>query len=134
MKHLHKLAKRAPRTRFAHLWELATDPRWLRQAWEERRSHAGSMTAGIDSTVAPDLDPARSPRLSARLRTGTYRPKPVRRVSIAKSHGQRRPRGMPTLEDRLVQPALRRLREPRVEADFDPCSPGFRRKRSLHPA
>ena len=130
MKHLHKLAKRDPRKRFDHLWELATDPRWLMQAWEEIRSNTGSMTAGIDSTVATDSNPERIKRLSARLKTGKYRPKPVRRVYIAKSNGNMRPLGIPTLEDRIVQQALRMLMEPIFEADFYPCSHGFRRHRS----
>jgi group II intron reverse transcriptase/maturase len=134
MKHLHKLAKRDPRKRFDHLWEQATDPRWLMQAWEAIRSNTGSMTAGIDSTVATDITPERIQRLSERLRTGQYRPKPVRRVYIAKSNGQRRPLGIPTLEDRIVQQALRMLMEPIFEADFYPCSHGFRRHRSTHTA
>jgi RNA-directed DNA polymerase len=75
MKHLH----------------LVTDPAWLMQAWEEIRSNKGSMTAGIDSTIATDIDPERIQRLSERLRTGRYRPKPVRRVYIAKSNGKMRP-------------------------------------------
>jgi group II intron reverse transcriptase/maturase len=134
MKHLHKLAKRDPRKRFDHLWEQATDPKWLMQAREEIRSNAGSMTAGIDSTVATDINPERIQRLSERLRTGKYRPKPVRRVYIAKSNGKRRPLGIPTLEDRIVQQALRMLMEPIFEADFYTCSHGFRRHRSTHTA
>ena len=59
MKHLHKLAKREPSKRFDHLWELATDPAWLMQAWEDIRSNQGSMTAGIDTTIAVDIDPER---------------------------------------------------------------------------
>jgi group II intron reverse transcriptase/maturase len=134
MKHLHTLAKRDPGKRFDHLWELATDPTWLMQAWEEIRSNKGSMTAGIDSTIATDIDPERIERLSERLKTGHYRPKPVRRVYIAKSNGKMRPLGIPTLEDRIVQQALRMLMEPIFEADFHTCSHGFRRNRSTHTA
>jgi group II intron reverse transcriptase/maturase len=134
MKHLHRLAKRDPGKRFDHLWELATDPTWLMQAWEEIRSNTGSMTAGIDSTIATDIDPKCIERLSERLKTGKYRPKPVRRVYIAKSNGRMRPLGIPTLEDRIVQQALRMLMEPIFEADFYTCSHGFRRNRSTHTA
>ena len=134
MKHLHRLAKRDPRKRFDQLWELATDPAWLMQAWEEIRSNKGSMTAGVDSTIATDIDPERIQRLSERLQTGTYRPKPVRRVYIAKGNGKMRPLGIPTLEDRIVQQALRMLMEPIFEADFYTCSHGFRRSRSTHTA
>jgi group II intron reverse transcriptase/maturase len=134
MKHLHRLAKRDPSKRFDHLWELATDPKWLMQAWEEIRSNKGSMTAGIDSTIATDIDPERIQRLSERLKTGQYRPQPVRRVYIAKSNGKMRPLGIPTLEDRIVQQAFRMLMEPIFEADFYTCSHGFRRNRSTHTA
>jgi RNA-directed DNA polymerase len=134
MKHLHKLAQRDPRKRFDHLWALATDPAWLRQAWAQMRTNKGSMTAGSDSTTAADINPERIQRLSARLKTGHYRPQPVRRVYIAKSNGKRRPLGIPTLEDRIVQQALRMLMEPIFEADFHPCSHGFRRHRSPHTA
>jgi RNA-directed DNA polymerase len=134
MKHLHTVAKRDPGKRFDHLWELATDPVWLMHAWEAIRSNKGSMTAGIDSTVATDINPERIQRLSERLKIGRYRPKPVRRVYIAKSHGKRRPLGIPTLEDRIVQQALRMLMEPIFEADFYACSHGFRRHRSTHTA
>jgi RNA-directed DNA polymerase len=134
MKHLHKLAKRTPGKRFDRLWVLATDPAWLMHAWEEIRSNRGSMTAGIDSTIATDIDPERIRRLSARLKTGRYRPKPVQRVYIAKSNGKMRPLGIPTLEDRIVQQALRMLMEPIFEADFYTCSHGFRRNRSTHTA
>ena len=134
MRHLHKLAKRDPRKRFDHLWDLVTDPVWLMHAWEEIRSNKGSMTAGIDSTIATDIDPERIQRLSERLKAGRYRPKPVRRVYIAKSNGKMRPLGIPTLEDRIVQQALRMLMEPIFEADFYTCSHGFRRNRSTHTA
>jgi group II intron reverse transcriptase/maturase len=134
MKHLHKLAKRNPSKRVDHLWELATDPAWLRQAWEEIRSNKGSLTAGIDSTIATDIDPERIQRLSERRKPGRYRPKPVRRVYIAKANGKMRPLGIPTLEDRIVQQALRMLMEPIFEADFYTCSHGFRRNRSTHTA
>jgi RNA-directed DNA polymerase len=134
LKPLHQLAKRAPRKRFDHRWELATDPRWLRQAGEESRSNTGSMTAGIDSTVAIDITPERIPRRSERLRTGQYRPQPVRWVDIAKANGKRRPLGLPPLEERIVPQALRMLMEPLFEADFSPCAPGFRRHRRTHTA
>jgi group II intron reverse transcriptase/maturase len=134
MKHLHKQATREPGKRFDRLWEVMTSPAWLMQAWEESRSNKGSLTAGIDDMIAVDIAPERIERLSARLRSGQYRPKPVRRVYIAKGNGKMRPLGIPTLEDRIVQQALCMLMEPIFEADFYTCSHGFRRHRSPHTA
>jgi retron-type reverse transcriptase len=104
------------------------------QAWEEIRSNKGSTTAGIDTTIAVDIDPERIQSLSKRLKAGQYRPKPVRRVYIPKANGKTRPLGIPTLEDRIVQQALRMLMEPIFEADFYTCSHGFRRNSSTHTA
>jgi group II intron reverse transcriptase/maturase len=134
MKHLHKIAKRDPSKRFDHLWDILTDPRWLMQAWEEIRRNQGSMTAGIDNMIAVDIDPERIEQLSKRLKAGRYRPKPVRRVYIPKGNGKMRPLGIPTIEDRIVQQALRMIMEPIFEADFHTCSHGFRRNRSTHTA
>lgn len=128
MHHVHTLAKRDPRTRLHHRGARLADPPWLRQAWEARRAKQGRMTAGIDATIAPDITPERLPQGSERWQAPRDRPQPGRRVDIANGHGTRRPFGMPTREARLVPHALRR--EPILEADFSPCSHGFRRDRS----
>jgi RNA-directed DNA polymerase len=98
MKHWHTLANRNPSKRFTSLWDIMTDPQWLMQAWEEIRSNKGSMTAGIAHVIAVDVDPERIRRWSERLKTGQSRPKPVRRVYIAKGNGKMRPLGIPSLE------------------------------------
>ena len=134
MEHLHKLAANNQDKRFLQLWENMTSEEWLTQAWEEIRRNQGSQTPGIDGRTAKDIDLDRIHRLSKRLHEGTYRPKSVRRVYIPKSNGKQRPLGIPTIEDRLVQQALRMVLEPIFEADFLPCSHGFRQGHSPHTA
>ena len=68
--------------------------------------------------------------LQADLRAGTYCPAPARRVDIPKSDGGKRPLGIPPVRDRVAQQAAKIVLEPLFEADFAPCSYGFRPKRS----
>lgn len=134
MRHLPKLAKQEPKKRFNHLWALVTDQRWLMQAWEEIHSNQGAMTPGGDGLTAEDMDHERIQRLSERLKSGQYRPQPVRRIYIPKGNGKTRPLGIPGPEDKTVQQAIRMVLEPIFEADFHECSHGFRHNRSTHTA
>ena len=72
--------------------------------------------------------------LRADLLRGGYHPSPVRRVEIPKPDGRKRPLGIPTVRDRVVQQAAKLVLDPIFEADFLPCSFGFRPKRSAHDA
>jgi RNA-directed DNA polymerase len=110
-------------------------------AWERVSTNAGARTAGVDKAtvawiethigVVPFLDAIREA-----LKAGTYRPVEVRRVAIPKkgSSGKLRKLGIPTVTDRVVQTALKEVLEPIFEADFLPCSYGFRPKRRQHDA
>lgn len=134
MKHLHKLARQNRDHRFTDLWEKLTNPIWLAQAWEEIRSNKGSQTPGVDHKTALDVDSDLIIKLADRLKAGRYKPKPARRVQVPKANGKLRPLGISTIEDRIVQQALKMILEPIFEADFRNCSHGFRQGRSTHTA
>jgi RNA-directed DNA polymerase len=134
MEHLPKLAERSPDKQFTHLWGHLTSETWLTHAWEEIRRNTGSQTPGLDGRTAAHVTPERIGQLSQDLRTHRYRPTPVRRTYSPKANGKRRPLGIATIEDRLVQQALRMVLEPIFEADFLPCSHGFRQGHSTHTA
>jgi group II intron reverse transcriptase/maturase len=135
MKQLHKLAKQCPSRQIRKdLWSLLTNPQWLAQAWEQIRRNKGSETPGVNTTTAFDADINLIHKLAKKLKSGTYRPKPVRRVYIPKTNGKTRPLGIPTIEDRIIQQALKMILEPIFEADFKNCSHGFRKNRSTHTA
>jgi len=103
-------------------------PENLRTAFQRVRANRGS--AGVDQVTierfAADLD-AQLQRLSRELREQTYRPQGVKRVWIPKPGSrEKRPLGIPTVRDRVVQTALRNVLEPIFERDFAAQSYGFR--------
>lgn len=96
-----------------------------------------NKAAGVDGIGKEDygLDlVANIADLSARLRRMGYRPKPARRVYIPKANGGRRPLGIPSFEDRIVQDRLSRILQRIWEPEFLECSYGFRPTKSAHDA
>ena len=99
----------------------------LKAAWHKVKDNAGA--AGVDGQSVERFE-ARAEvyleELERALRTGEYRPQPIRRVEIPKGGGKMRPLGIPVVKDRIVQTALKLVIEPIFEREFEDCSYGFR--------
>ena len=125
-------AKQSEDRRFHALYDRIHRSDVLREAWERVRVNRGA--AGVDRITLVDVEEYGVDRmlreLSGDLQEGTYRPAPVRRVEIPKPDGRKRPLGIPTVRDRVAQQAAKIVLEPIFEADFLPCSFGFRPQRS----
>src|SRR6516162_4896057 len=128
-------AKWDQKARFTSLAHLLT-PDFLKETWGKMNRKAAS---GIDGESCEqfgcELD-QRVQELCEKLRAGTYRAPPVRRVEIPKGPGKTgtRPLGIPTVADRLLQRSVARILEAVFEADFLDCSFGFRPGRNPHHA
>jgi RNA-directed DNA polymerase len=134
---LHQWAKADPGRRFDDLFNLVYDPAFLVVAWARVRGNKGARTAGVDG-VAPRsiVLGAEAPLDGLRddLKAGRFVPQQVREKTIPKASGKVRSLGIPTATDRVVQASLKLVLEPIFEADFKPCSYGFRPKRRAQDA
>ncbi len=134
---LHQWAMADPGRRFDDLANLVYDPAFLVVAWARVRGNKGARTAGVDG-VAPRSVVFGAGELLGRLRddlkAGRFVPQRVREKTIPKASGKLRRLGIPTTADRVVQASLKLVLEPIFEADFKPCSYGFRPKRRAQDA
>lgn len=103
----------------------------LTKAFKAVKSNKGAP--GIDGETIETFE-ANMVRLNHELKTETYNPLPVRRVYIDKDDGSKRPLGIPTVRDRVVQQALKNALEPIFEPSFHPSSYGYRPNRSCQKA
>jgi len=102
-------------------------PSTLQAAWRQVRANKGA--AGIDGQSVERFAANEQEYLSELakdLEQGKYQPQAVRRVEIPKAGGKTRPLGIPTVKDRIVQTAVKRVIEPILEKEFLPMSYGFR--------
>jgi RNA-directed DNA polymerase len=137
---LHRWAGEDSSRRFGDLFNLVHDPAFLVHAWERVAGNAGSRTAGVDRVTVAYVESRIGvevflDQLRTSLRSGEFDPVEVRRVMIPKgASGKFRKLGIPTVADRVVQAAVKAVLEPIFEADFLPCSYGFRPNRRAHDA
>jgi RNA-directed DNA polymerase len=136
---LHRWASDDATRRFGDLFNLVYDPAFLVHAWERVTGNAGARTAGVDGVTVAHIETRVGvhvflDQVRDLLKSGEYRPSPVRQVKIPKGGGKLRSLGIPTVLDRVVQAACKAVLEPVFEADFQPCSYGFRPNRRAHDA
>ena len=134
---LYRAAKADPGRRFHALMDKVIRSDVLWRAWVMVRSNNGAP--GIDKITLAQVEEYGVTRLldelASELREGRYRPLPARRVLIPKpGSAEKRPLSIPPVRDRIVQAALKIVLEPVFEADFLPCSSGFRPRLSAHDA
>lgn len=107
----------------------------LQQAWKRVKANKGAAGVdGLDIEQTAQLIRTNWPTIRNQLLQGTYRPSPVRRVSIPKPDGGQRELGIPTVTDRLIQQALLQVLQPKIDPTFSEHSYGFRPGRRAHDA
>jgi len=128
-------AKNDPEARFNSLAHYL-DEAALKRAFARIRKDAATGVDGVSKEEYAEHLDENIRDLNQRLRTQQYRHQLIRRVHIPKGPGSRetRPIGISTIEDKIVQGALREVLEAIYEQDFLPCSYGFRPGRSAHDA
>ena len=136
---LHRWARDDPHRRFDDLFNLVADPAFLLVAWDRVRGNKGARAAGVDGLTAESIAVRTGTgeflgALRSSIRDRSFRPLPVRERMIPKSGGKLRRLGIATITDRVVQASLKLVLEPVFEADFLPCSYGFRPGRRAHDA
>lgn len=135
---LHQWAGTDPGRRFDDVFNLVHDPAFLVVAWSRVRGNKGARTAGVDMIAPRDVDADTVQDMLSGLRDALkarrFVPQMVREKAIPKSSGKVRRLGIPTTVDRIVQAALKLVLEPIFEADFKPCSYGFRPRRRAQDA
>jgi retron-type reverse transcriptase len=121
---------------FKNLMPIITSSKNIRLAFRNLKTNKGSETPGVDGKTIDDLKALTAEELinSVKKRLSLYNPHMIRRVFIEKKNGKKRPLGIPTIEDRLIQQCIKQVLEPICEVKFHNHSYGFRPNRSAHHA
>jgi retron-type reverse transcriptase len=121
---------------FDRLYRNLYNPEFYYEAYNNIAKSQGSMTAGVDGMTLDDMTEKRITRIIASLKDHSYQPNPARREYIAKQNNpaKKRPLGIPSTDDKLVQEVVRMLLSAIYEPTFSNNSHGFRPRKSCHTA
>lgn len=125
---------RQPNYKFERLYRLLFNEQMYYAAYQRIYAKEGNMTKGADNATIDHMSISRIEKLIISLKDESYQPIPSRRVYIPKKNGKKRPLGIPTFNDKLLQEVVRMILEAIYEGSFDNNSHGFRPKRSCHTA
>ncbi|MCM3494611.1 reverse transcriptase domain-containing protein [Paenibacillus sp. FSL M7-1455] len=122
--------------RYERLYRNLYNPEFYLQAYQNIYATAGNMTKGTDGSTIDGMSLKRIDKLIASLKNYSYQPNPARRTYIPKNSDptKKRPLGIPSFDDKLLQEVIRMILESIYEGTFSPHSHGFRPKRSCHTA
>ena len=120
--------------RFERLYRNLFNEQMFYVAYQRIYAKQGNMTPGTDGKTIDQMSIQRIESLIASLKNETYQPNPAKRVYIPKKNGKKRPLGIPSFEDKLVQEAVRMILEAIYEGYFEYTSHGFRPFKSCHTA
>lgn len=121
---------------FKNLMELITDERNIQLAYRNIKKNSGSRTPGVNGKTIEHIEKLTTDEVVSyvRNRLKNFKPMMVKYKEIPKPNGDKRPLGIPTIEDRLIQQCIKQVLEPIAEAKFHPHSYGFRPNRSTEHA
>jgi len=126
-------AKEDPNCKFTSLAHLLAED-FLKECFRELKKN---KSPGIDGITVNEYEEQLDENIAdlvAKLKAKQYKPKPVKRVYIPKPNGDKRPLGIPAVEDKIVQMAIKKILEAIFEQDFMDMSYGFRPNRGCHDA
>ena len=120
--------------RVRNLLEIMNCTELWHLAYANVYNNQGAITKGVDDVTLDGMSVKRITKIISTIKAGNYKPKPVRRTYIPKKDGKKRPLGVPSGDDKLVQGVIRILLESIYEPVFSTHSHGFRPRKSCHTA
>ena len=120
--------------KFERLYRILFNEEMYYVAYQKINAKPGNMTKGTDGQTIDEMSLSRIEKLIGAIKDESYQPHPSRRTYIPKKNGKKRPLGIPSFDDKLVQEVIRMILEAIYEGSFEHTSHGFRPQRSCHTA